>query len=57
LQQLGPVTARLEPRLHSPVGLDLGAVTPEAIALAIVGELHAWLAGRQLGDSLWQTHG
>jgi xanthine/CO dehydrogenase XdhC/CoxF family maturation factor len=32
-------------RLHSPVGLDLGAVTPEAIALSIVSEIHAWLAG------------
>jgi xanthine/CO dehydrogenase XdhC/CoxF family maturation factor len=32
-------------RLHSPVGLDLGAVIPEAIALSIVSEIHAWLAG------------
>jgi xanthine/CO dehydrogenase XdhC/CoxF family maturation factor len=28
------------------VGLDIGARTPESIALAIVGEVHAALAGR-----------
>jgi xanthine/CO dehydrogenase XdhC/CoxF family maturation factor len=26
--------------------MDLGAVTPEGIALAIVSQIHAWLAGR-----------
>jgi hypothetical protein len=26
--------------------MDLGAVTPEAIALAIVSQIHAWLAYR-----------
>jgi xanthine/CO dehydrogenase XdhC/CoxF family maturation factor len=46
MQNLGPVADSLHGRLHSPVGLDLGAVTPEAIALAIVSEIHAWLAGR-----------
>jgi xanthine/CO dehydrogenase XdhC/CoxF family maturation factor len=29
------------PRLHAPVGLDLGAETPEEIALAIVAEIQA----------------
>ena len=33
-------------RLHGPIGLDIGALTPESIALAIVCEIHAWLAGR-----------
>ena len=39
--------AALATRLHNPVGLDLGAVTPESIALSIVSEVHAWLAGAQ----------
>jgi xanthine/CO dehydrogenase XdhC/CoxF family maturation factor/CTP:molybdopterin cytidylyltransferase MocA len=30
-----------DPRLHAPAGLDVGAETPEQIALAIVGELSA----------------
>ena len=30
-----------DPRLHAPIGLDVGAETPEQIALAIVGELQA----------------
>lgn len=34
------------PELHAPVGLDLGAETPETIALAIVAEIQAELAGR-----------
>lgn len=45
MQELGCAADALEVRLHSPVGLDLGAVIPEAIALAIVSEIHAWLAG------------
>ncbi len=34
-------------RLHSPVGLDLGARDPAAIALAIVADLQAALTGRR----------
>jgi xanthine/CO dehydrogenase XdhC/CoxF family maturation factor len=33
-------------RIHGPVGIDIGAVTPEGIALAIVSQIHARLAGR-----------
>jgi xanthine/CO dehydrogenase XdhC/CoxF family maturation factor len=49
MAQLGSVANALAPRLHGPVGLDLGAVTPEGIALAIAAELHALAAGRRGG--------
>jgi xanthine/CO dehydrogenase XdhC/CoxF family maturation factor len=45
-QELGPAAVKLESRIHGPVGIDIGAVTPEGIALAIVSQIHAWLAGR-----------
>jgi xanthine/CO dehydrogenase XdhC/CoxF family maturation factor len=35
--------------LHSPVGLDIGADSPEEIALSIVSEIQASLAGRDGG--------
>lgn len=34
----------LLPRLHAPVGLDLGGQGPEAIALSIAAQLQAWRA-------------
>jgi xanthine dehydrogenase accessory factor len=49
LQMLGPKANRLDGRLRAPIGLDIGARTPEAIALAAAGELHAWVAGRAGG--------
>ncbi|MGE3845080.1 MAG: XdhC family protein, partial [Vicinamibacterales bacterium] len=33
-------------RVHAPIGLDIGAVTPEEIAVAIVAELIAVRYGR-----------
>jgi xanthine/CO dehydrogenase XdhC/CoxF family maturation factor len=36
-------------RLHSPIGLDIGAETPEEIALAIISEIQATCAGRGAG--------
>lgn len=36
-------------RVHSPVGLDIGAETPEEIALAIVAEIQARHRGRKGG--------
>jgi xanthine dehydrogenase accessory factor len=45
-QELGPLAEKLASRMHGPVGMDIGAVTPEGIALAIISQIHAWLAGR-----------
>ncbi|VTR91623.1 Xanthine dehydrogenase OS=Crinalium epipsammum PCC 9333 GN=Cri9333_1479 PE=4 SV=1: XdhC_CoxI: XdhC_C [Gemmata massiliana] len=42
-------TATQLARLHAPVGLDLGSETPEEIALAVVAEAKAALAGRAGG--------
>lgn len=53
LQMLGPKAFRLEGRLRAPIGLDIGARTPEAIALAAAAELHAWIAGR--GGGAWHA--
>ncbi|MBW4694159.1 MAG: XdhC family protein [Lyngbya sp. HA4199-MV5] len=41
--------AQARTRLHAPIGLDLGAETPEAIALAIVAEIQAVLANHAGG--------
>jgi xanthine/CO dehydrogenase XdhC/CoxF family maturation factor/CTP:molybdopterin cytidylyltransferase MocA len=38
-----------DPRLHAPVGLDVGAETPEQIALAIVAEVQAVHRGARGG--------
>jgi xanthine dehydrogenase accessory factor len=53
VQELGTSAERLRSRLRGPVGIDIGAVTPEGIALAIVSEIHAWLADRH--SSLFQA--
>jgi xanthine/CO dehydrogenase XdhC/CoxF family maturation factor len=37
-------------KLHTPVGLDIGATTPAEIALSIVGEVIAWQRGRSGGS-------
>src|SRR5262249_35565414 len=39
MQQLGGDALRLEARLRGPVGIDLGAAAPEAIALSIVAQI------------------
>jgi xanthine dehydrogenase accessory factor len=44
LFELGIDAEALRPRLHAPVGLDLGGSGPEAIALAIVAELQRFFA-------------
>jgi xanthine dehydrogenase accessory factor len=46
LGKLGADAVNLHHRLRAPVGLDIGGRTPESIALSIIGEVHAALAGR-----------
>jgi len=43
------LTAAQRSKLHAPIGLDIGAETCEEIALAIVAEIRAALAGRAGG--------
>jgi xanthine/CO dehydrogenase XdhC/CoxF family maturation factor len=50
LDEIGGASVGIERRLRSPVGLDIGAVTPDGIALAIVAEIHAAAAGRAGGS-------
>jgi len=34
-------SSAIEPHLHAPVGLDIGANSPESIALSIIAEIHS----------------
>jgi xanthine/CO dehydrogenase XdhC/CoxF family maturation factor len=45
-RDLGSTWENMQSRIRGPVGMDLGAVTPEGIALAIMSQIHAWLADR-----------
>jgi xanthine/CO dehydrogenase XdhC/CoxF family maturation factor len=54
------VTPEMRARLHAPVGLDLGATTPEGVALCMAAEIHARLSGRtpiHLRDRTGPIHG
>jgi xanthine/CO dehydrogenase XdhC/CoxF family maturation factor len=44
LRELGTAGITLQPRLHGPVGLDIGADSPETIALAVAAEIQAHFA-------------
>jgi xanthine dehydrogenase accessory factor len=52
MQELGAGAAQYMSRVRSPVGIDIGAVTPEGIALSIVAQIHAALAGRLGGEAV-----
>jgi len=49
---LGSLAEKLGTRIRGPVGLDIGATTPEGIALSIIGQIHAWLAGRAYSEAV-----
>ena len=51
-KELGPSAEKLSSRIRGPVGLDIGATTPEGIALSIIGQIHAWLAGRAYSEAI-----
>jgi xanthine/CO dehydrogenase XdhC/CoxF family maturation factor len=44
-----PISAAALDRIHAPVGLDIGAITPDEIALSLVAEIRASLSGREGG--------
>ena len=53
------LTDQMRASLHAPVGLDLGGSSPEAVALAILAEIHAILNsrdGRPLRERLQPIH-
>lgn len=50
LHEIGAKAAELSGRLYGPIGLDIGARSPETIALAIVAEIQAVMAGRAGGS-------
>lgn len=54
MSDIGAEAAALRHRLHGPIGLDIGAASPETIALSIVSEIQAILAGRS-GRSFSET--
>jgi xanthine/CO dehydrogenase XdhC/CoxF family maturation factor len=49
LHAIGAVAHQLQGRFRGPAGLDIGAVTPEGIALAITAEVYAAAANRRGG--------
>jgi xanthine dehydrogenase accessory factor len=44
VREAGVSSEQLE-RVHAPIGLDIGAVTPEEVALAIIAEIVALRRG------------
>jgi len=56
LEEASPLSARAKSILHFPAGLDIGAESPEIIALSMISEVQAALSGRQ-GGSLRDRQG
>ena len=50
-KERGPFQAETLSKLHAPIGLDIGAETPEEIAISIMSEILAFRSGRR-GQSL-----
>jgi xanthine dehydrogenase accessory factor len=50
LEKEGVSAARLE-QVHTPIGLEIGAVTPEEIAVSVVAELIAARRGAEVGQA------
>ena len=50
MSEIGAQAAKLGDRLYGPIGLDIGAKTPETIALAILSEIQAVLTGCSAGS-------
>jgi xanthine/CO dehydrogenase XdhC/CoxF family maturation factor len=48
-QEVGEYTPEQLQKLYAPIGLDIGANTPEAIALSIIAEIQALLTNRNGG--------
>lgn len=54
LRQQGVTDEQLA-RIHAPIGLNIGAVAPEEMALAIMAEIVASRHGRERSATAWQT--
>ncbi len=49
IAEVGDAVQHVASRIHGPAGLDIGAGSPEGIALAIIAQIHAALAGKPGG--------
>jgi xanthine dehydrogenase accessory factor len=54
LRQQG-ITDEQITRIHGPIGLNIGAVSPEEVALAIMAEIVAVRHGRERSAAAWQA--